>query len=268
MILSTFSRQITETCKKSKLGYRNIKQKMVEIQCDKCNQSHFRTYAHYLKMKKNEFFVVDYCNACWNKVLACRPGIKEKVTAGVRRAYLERGDEIKRKMSAKLKGTKLGDSNPMRRPEVREKVSATRTKMMLNPAERLKYQQGSVDAHARGVYIGTRCGKTKWYDYAHSNGTVYKVQGTWELAFIKWLDQNNIEFECHKGKIPYVDDAGVARNYYPDFYLPASSEYIDVKGDFWYSKSIRKFELLREQHPSIKIQIYRKQNLHTLGINV
>lgn len=266
MLLKNYRREVKEKTKEG--GFRQVNRKMVLLECDSCGAEHSRTLSHYKKMQKNSYFDKDYCNKCWRPILAARPGVKERAAAGVRRAYLERGDIIKKKISTAIKGTKMGDENPMRRPEVREKVSQTRSQMMKDPREREKYRQGSIDAHARGCYIGSKCGRTKWYDYAHSNGTVYKVQGTWELAYIEWLDQNNVRFECHKGRIPYIDDAGIRRNFYPDFYLIDSDEYIDVKGDFWYSRSIRKFELLREQHPDLKLTVLRKKNLQAKGINI
>lgn len=268
MILTEYVREKQEKCKKSSKGFRIIKEKMVLLRCDKCDEDHTRTLKHYNKIRQNEYFDKDYCNKCWRPILSNRPGAKERVAAGVRRAYQQQGEEIKSKISAALRGTKLGDKNPMRRPEVRAKVSATRLELMKDPAEREKYRQPSIDAHVRGAYVGSKCGKTKWYDYTHSNGKTYKVQGTWELAYIKWLDKNSISFECHRGRIPYVDDNSVRRNYYPDFYLTETKEYIDVKGDFWYSKSVRKFELLREQYPDLKLTILRKKNLQTIGVDI
>lgn len=244
----------------------------VTLKCDKCAMDHTRVLRHYNKMKNrsDKLFDKDYCNKCWRSVLNARPEYRQNMSNSVRMAYSgENGSIYKNKISAKLKGKiNLGDKNGMKRPEVRAKVSATRSKMMLNPSEREKYRQSSIDAHARGVYIGTKCGQTKWYDYKHSNGQIYKVQGTWELKYIKWLDENNIEFECHKGRIPYIDKFGISRNYYPDFYLIKSKTYIDVKGDFWYYKSKDKFDLLFDQYPNLSLVILRKAQLKELGIEI
>lgn len=243
------------------------------LKCDKCEVTHTRTVKHYNCMKKKyqDLFDKDYCNACWRPILNNRPWYKEKMKNNLKLLYAsDRGAIIKNKISSSLKagGVNVGEKNAMKRPEVRAKVSATRTEMMKSETERLKYRQGSIDAHARGCYIGTKCGQTKWYDYVHSSGTVYKVQGTWELKFIAWLDQHDIDFLCHRGRIPYIDHSGILRNYYPDFYLIKTDTYIDVKGDFWYNKSKQKFDILFQQYPKLKLEIYNKAKLQSLGIDV
>lgn len=244
---------------------------LVVLRCDTCGVEHSRTQKHYKNMKKKyeDLFNQDYCNTCWRHILNNRPGYRERMRDSVSKHYSSPAGEItKQKISKALKGVNAGDKNGMKRPEVRKKVSETRTQMMKDPNERLKYRQPSIDAHARGCYIGTKCGQTKWYDYAHSNGTTYKVQGTWELKFIEWLDKNDIVFECHKGRIPFIDHDGVSRNYYPDFFLVESQTYIDIKGDFWFNKSKQKFDTIFAQYPNLKLEIYRKSKLLELGIDV
>lgn len=244
-------------------------EKMVRLRCDECNNIHERTRKHYKKMKQkySTLFVKDYCNKCWRPILANRPEYKESLSNGVRRALVERGDEIRAKISTACKGTKMGDDNPMRRPEVRAKVSKTRSKMMEDPKEREKYVQGSIDAHARGVYNGIdTSGRCKWHDYHHSNGKVYKVQGTWELKFIEWLDINDIDFECHKGRLPYFDGK-YTRNYYPDFYVESMGGYIDVKSEYWYKKQSDKWKMLHEQYPG-QIKVLTRYELTKLGIKL
>lgn len=242
----------------------------IDLICDTCTIEHSRATKHYKKMKlrPDGLFSSDFCNACWRIILNTRPEYREKMRVSINKRYASPEGEIMRsKISTSCKGLNSGDKNGMKRPEVQAKVSATRSKMMEDPTERAKYIQGSIDAHARGCYIGTKCGKTKWYDYEHSDGTIYKVQGTWELKYIEWLDKNNVKFECHRGRIPYVD-GDITRNYYPDFYLTESQTYIDVKGDFWYNKSKHKFDLLFSQYPNLKLVILRKTALHSMGIDV
>lgn len=247
----------------------NTNEKMVRLQCDQCSKIHERTCKHYRKIKQkySTLFVKDYCNECWRPILANRPEYKQSLSAGVNRALAERGEEIRAKISAAGKGKKMGNDNPMRRPEVRAKVSATRSQLMKDPAEREKYVQGSIDAHARGVYIGIdTSGRCKWYDYYHSNGEVYKVQGKWELKFIEWLDANNVKFECHKGKLPYYDGKYM-RNYYPDFYVESLGGYIDIKSEYWYKQQADKWKMLHQQYPE-QIKVLTRYELTKLGIKL
>lgn len=266
MVLEEFRREITE---KFKGRTRTIREKMIRLECEKCQSIHERTLKHYNNMKKKygDLFNDDYCNSCWRPILSNRPEYKKSLSDGVKQALYERGDEIKNKISKACKGTKMGDENPMRRAEVRAKVSATRTAMMKDPEERQKYVQGSIDAHARGVYIGIdTSGRCKWHTYQHSNGNKYKVQGTWELKFIEWLDNNNVEFECHKGRLPYVDGE-FTRNYYPDFFVPSMGGYIDVKSTYWYKKQQDKWKKLIEQYPG-QITVLTEYELRKLGIKL
>ena len=82
------------------------------------------------------------------------------------------------------------------------------------------------------------------------------------------MDENNLRFECHKGRLDYIDDHGIVRSYYPDFFVYDWNSYVDPKADHWYKKQYRKFELLKEQHPDKNIQILTKQKLINLGIQI
>ena len=110
---------------------------------------------------------------------------------------------------------------------------------------------------------GVRTGRCKWYKYKHSNGNTYKVQGTWELAFIKWLDKNNILFKCHRGRISYFFN-GIERSYYPDFWIDDWNCYIDVKCDYFYNEE--KTKAIEECNPNIQFKTLFSENLKELGI--
>lgn len=243
---------------------------MVKIQCDNCGTVHNREHKHFKKMKQHPLFDLEYCNKCWRPKIYGTPEYLAKMTAGVKKAY--ENLELRKRMSEIVTGRNTGDKNPMKRAEVRAKVSATRRQLFADPvtgpAIKKKIAAASRTAWEEGKYIGAKTGKTKWYDYTHSSGTVYKVQGTWELKFIKWLDQNNMEFTCHRGKIPYTARDGSLHNYYPDFFVNDWNCYADPKGEHWYKKQIEKFELLTEQHPDITIRILHRKDLVKLGIKV
>jgi len=268
MIIEEFRRNRKEGSKNNK--FKIVREKMIKIVCDKCQTNHTRLASHYKKMKATypELFIKDYCNTCWRPILNNRPEYKQSLSNGVKSFHkTEESVEYRNNMSKFHKGRIAGDNNPMKNIETQKKVSATRSLMMKDLKEREKYVQGSIDAHARGAYLGVdTTGRCKWHDYTHSNGSVYKVQGTWELKFIKWLDDNNIEFNCHEGRLPYTSGR-YTRNYYPDFYVPSMGGYVDIKSNYWYMKQKDKWELLEKQYPN-KIKIFKKQELNKLGINV
>lgn len=267
MIVQEFKKQYTWT--NSATGkITRVNECMVELVCDECGNKHTRTKKHFKKMKTNSNFIKDFCNICWQTFQNRLPDRRKKNSEAQTKRYQDPKEREKTRIASK--GNNAGDKNAMKRKEVRQKVSETRSKLMLDPEFRNKFIQGSIKAWRRNAYEiknDANC-KCKWHSYVHSNGAEYKVQGTWELKFIEWMDKNNIKFECHKGRIDYVDDNGISRSYYPDFFVYEWNSYVDPKADHWYKKQYRKFELIQEQHPDINIRILTKQKLIQLGIKL
>lgn len=60
-----------------------------------------------------------------------------------------------------------------------------------------------------------------------------------EVYFAKLCDANSISWERNTGnyKFPYVDDQGKTRYYYPDFLLPNSNTFIEIKGKRFLNES-------------------------------
>jgi hypothetical protein len=244
----------------------NRNEKILKLKCDKCDIIHERSLNQYKKMKENELFSNDYCNICWRLILNRRPEKIEKMKLALKKIW---ESEDKRKEMSDLIRSKVdisGDKNPMKSLEIRNKVSKTRSEGM-TLSMRKKYSNGTKKAWEDGKFIGVNnCWKCLWYDYKHSNGKVYKVQGTWELKFIEWLDKNNLTFECHRGKIPYIDDEGKCKNYYPDFFVYNWNVYVDIKSTYTFIGQSRKFEILKSNNN--KIQILFKEDLKNLGIKI
>lgn len=265
MFIQYFKKPYSWTSKKTG-KVTTVNETMVTLKCDKCKLEHFRVNNHYLKMKKNPLFDKDYCNRCWQGIQNNQPARIAKMREGVLRAYQK--PEVLERLSKAMKGVNLGEKNAMKRPEVRHAVSQTRSKLMEDPEFRKKFVAGSLAAWERGAYNNIKTGLTKWYDYTHSSGKIYKVQGKYELAFIKYLDENNLKFECHRSKIPYIGDDGLTHHYFPDFYVYEWNSYVDPKATHWYKKQYRKFELLAEQHPDLLITVLTEVNLRKLGIKL
>lgn len=269
MIIEHFKKQYTyierKTGKTISAWYEKI-----SITCDKCGEEHSRDLGHYNTMKaKFPEFDRDYCNSCWKPILNNRPQFIENMRNALKQAYIDK-PELRDKMSKIVKGRNAGDKNPMKRAEVRQKVSNTRTKLMQDSEFRAKFKQPSLDAWARGAYdhVFSKNMQAKWHDYQHSNGKLYKVQGRYELAFIRYLDEEGLAFDCHRGKIPYMHDDGFVHHYLPDFYVHAWCAYVDPKANYWFERQHRKFELLAEQHPELKILVLTEEKLRNLGIKL
>lgn len=89
--------------------------------------------------------------------------------------------------------------------ESRQKVSAAATKSNLT-----KFERPSGKGH-RGYYKNIYC------------------QSSWELAYVIYCFDHNIEFKRNTDHFKY-EFGGKIRNYFPDFYLMATSTYIEIKG--------------------------------------
>ena len=152
----------------------------------------------------------------------------------------------------------------MKDKSVQEKASKSAIARFERPEEREKNREMALQRWADGVYDGVRVGQCDWHSYTKRNGQVIKLQGTWELAYAKWLDESGIAFETHCGRLPYIDDDDVARSYYPDFRIENGS-YVDVKNPYYEKLHARKLKLVCEQNAAI-IRIVNKVEMERLGL--
>ena len=161
------------------------------------------------------------------------------------------------------------ENNPMKCPSVAEKMSKTRSKRFRDdPVFKEKVAAYTRKAWADGKYDGVRVGQCVWYEHTKLDGTVVKLQGTWEVVFAQFLDTLKIEYKTHHGRIPYVDDAGIKRSYYPDFYIPMWNAYIDVKGAMFYDLQLDKMRCVRSSNADKFIEIVTQQYFNSIGLDV
>lgn len=104
----------------------------------------------------------------------------------------------------------------------------------------------------------TSLAKHMHIDYKGNN-----LHGSWELKYVMYLDENNIKWIRNKDSFTYLFE-GKERKYTPDFYLPESDEYIEIKG-YKTEKDSAKWS----QFPfHRKLKILMKQELISLGIKL
>lgn len=63
----------------------------------------------------------------------------------------------------------------------------------------------------------------------HINYKNIDLHGSWELKYAMYLDKFNIKWIRNKNTFDYFFD-GKNRKYTPDFYLPDTDEYVEIKG--------------------------------------
>lgn len=108
---------------------------------------------------------------------------------------------------------------------------------------------------SKSTSLNNHGGRCKWYNYNGIN-----LQGTWELAIAKKLDQFLISWIKTKEKryiLEYIDDNKKLHSYNPDFYLKDYNCFLEIKG-YWWGKDKRKMELVMQQNPNVKIKIIEK----------
>jgi hypothetical protein len=112
------------------------------------------------------------------------------------------------------------------------------------------------------------CIKTKYYKlFSPYQKKTVSLQGTYELKYAKYLNENSINWiRSNKIFIPYKrNDDDICRNYFPDFYLPDTNTYVEIKG-YFFPKDKEKMKLVQEQNIDKKISILFKNDLEKLKI--
>jgi hypothetical protein len=240
---------------------RNSNTKLLFV-CDICGTEYTKIQKNLDKTKNNPLYNKDYCNKCWRTKLNNRPSHRANISKSIREWY-ESDSTLSERKRISMKGKNKGILNAMKRPEVAEKSKTGRKDYISSPDVRLELSRKVKEAWANGKYDGVRVGQCKWINYKTKTGEDYKVQGTWELAFIRWLDENDMSFKCHRGRLSYQINDSI-HSYYPDFWVDDWQCWVDVKAKYFYSQE--KFEAIRVSNPDEEIKVLFKEDLESLGV--
>lgn len=153
------------------------------------------------------------------------------------------GDDFKEKISKAHKGKKLTD-------EHKEKIRQTWKK---------KIEDGYVQTHSLEtrkkmsliqqeiVRSGKKKIRGKNIEYIDRKGNRLLMKSTWEYKFAIYLDGLNVDWEYETKSFELLMPDGKTSFYFPDFYIPDTDEFIEVKGR-WYPHSKIKFECFLDQY--------------------
>ena len=100
------------------------------------------------------------------------------------------------------------------------------------------------------------------YDYNRPDGKTVKLQGSYEVRFVKVLDRLKIAWQSHGEypPLPWYDAAGKPHRYMPDFYVHAWCLYIETKG--WYRDEDKsKMQCVFRDNPGVTIIVVGKDAL-------
>lgn len=88
-------------------------------------------------------------------------------------------------------------------------------------------------------------------DYTKKDGTIVKLDSSWEEALAKRLDELNISW-IRPDPIKWIDENGLQRNYFPDFYLTEYDLYLDPKNPIAYKNQINKINVLLRTYNNVQ----------------
>lgn len=142
-----------------------------------------------------------------------------------------------------------GENNPIfgtiRSQVVRDKISKTRIERNYTGRRSARF----------GKISNNKCG--------YGKGSYYKniwMRSTWEVKYAKYLDKNKIKW-LYESK---TFDLGNT-TYTPDFYLPKTDEYIEIKG-WWLKGAIDKFKVFKQLYKNIKTIVLMEKELKQLEV--
>ncbi len=95
------------------------------------------------------------------------------------------------------------------------------------------------------------------------NGQCVSMRSSWEVAYAKYLNANNIDWEYEPQT--FVLQSGEA--YTPDFFLKDCNQWVEVKG--WLTPAHnRKMDAWRKEHPNKTLILADRAYLTSLGIDL
>lgn len=112
--------------------------------------------------------------------------------------------------------------------------------------------------------------RTRYYPvYCPYMKQTIKVQGTWQLKYAEYLNQNKINWiRSRKINLKYrLHQDDYLHTYYPDFYLPDKDQYVEIKG-YYPTQNEAKMNKVFQYNKSKTITILFKEELISIGIEV
>jgi len=189
-------------------------------------------------------------------------------------------EELKQKQSKKMKGKHTGKDHYFYGKHHTEK-----TKLILSESAKLRTGSKNPFFRKNHTQESIKLIKQNMPDLSGKNNPMYgkqtphgkkifphstPFQGTlkmfrWDRKYAQYLDLNNIKYYYENKYFELIlNNKNVT--YTPDFYLPNTNEYIEIKG-YWKGDAKEKFEAFKLQYPEIKINLLMNLDLKQLNIN-
>lgn len=87
--------------------------------------------------------------------------------------------------------------------------------------------------------------------YITKSGEIIQLDSSWEEFLAKRLDELNVEWERPSTPLKWIDSQGKSRNYFPDFWLPSFSVFLDPKNSAAMTAQAEKVQWLKTNRDDI-----------------
>ena len=111
------------------------------------------------------------------------------------------------------------------------------------------------------LVLGNHKNYKKGYVYNKHSNTKEYLMSSLEFDYFNFLERKNIVW--FKPKPIKYEKNGMTHLYFPDFYLPNTNEYIEIKG-YWWSGDKQKMKLVQEQNKDVKIILLNTEKIKRL----
>ena len=105
-----------------------------------------------------------------------------------------------------------------------------------------------------------KCGRAPKIDYESPIAGKIKVDGSWELKVVQFLDSLPLTWERNKKRFSYINLKGKESTYCPDFWIEEWNSYLEVKG---YQTELDNCKWSQFKYPLI---IWKKEDLKKLNL--
>ena len=123
---------------------------------------------------------------------------------------------------------------------------------------RNKLSKIATDRHANGW--DNKAGRCKKYRYSSPIAGEVTLDGTWELAVAKWLDDQRYNWKRNTQRFQYINLKNVTSYYTPDFWVEELNGYLEVKG---YET---KLDRCKWQQFTENLIVWKKKDLQKLNL--
>lgn len=91
------------------------------------------------------------------------------------------------------------------------------------------------------------------------------MRSRWEVAYARYLDRQNIDWQYEPRWFVIGTGEWNGHSYTPDFYLPITDEYIEIKGRMTVENA-KKMQRFNEVYPEIKLTILGHSEMMVIGL--